>query len=77
MRRFLSLILTICLSLTPLNYTFTNPSKSDNQLELNGILKQADELKLLENTDKEGKTYAILDGTKTTIHGIKLQMMLI
>ncbi len=67
MRRFLSLILTICLCLTPLNYAFANPNKSDNQLELNAILRQADEVKLLENTDKEGKAYAILDGTKTTI----------
>lgn len=65
MKKILSFIMTLCLILTPLNSIYAQTSNTELYLE--GILAQAEDVKVLRNDDKISEAYAILDGVKSTI----------
>lgn len=64
MKKLIAIVLSFCMLFTNFNAVYANPS---NELELVGILEDADKVELIQNDYDYGEAYAVFGNLKHTI----------
>lgn len=66
-KKLIALIISLCMIVLPFNGVYAKQNNQSKELELVGILKDADKIELIQNDDKFGIAYAVFGDLKNII----------